>query len=154
MTGAFTGSYALGVFSVCLAVGIAGAVCYGRESVCRPALSVLVLYAVALPLLSMNPPTLDGIIGELPDGGFASEGEYLKVAEQALEKGLSKAIMLEYSLSEEEVTVAVKGFELSSASAEEVTVILKRRGVLLDPERVRKFVEEIGDWRCRVEFEI
>ena len=146
--------YLLPVFGAGAVCAVCGFAAYKRTGAERLALSVLLLYAVALPLITLA-QGWDGTL-RLPDGGGAdtSDPEYIKVAEEAFERGLEEHIREKYSLSEGTVTVHCYGFDFSAMRAERITVLLSGKAALSDYKAMERYLESLSLGECEVEIEI
>lgn len=147
--------YAAGIVAVCAVVSLAAFVSYRGEcdGAAKGALALIMLSAVALPLssLSVDISFSDISIDELLPSG---EAEYESVGKEALETGLRRLIAGRFSLSEEDITVTVDGYDFSAMRAERIRVLLSGRAAAADIVAIRNYVTEQGIGECEVDIEI
>lgn len=146
--------YLLMIFGASGVCAVCGYAVYKRGGAERLALTVLLLYAVTMPLLSLI-ESWDGEL-RLPDLGSpdTSDPEYLKVAEAAFEAGIAEHISEKYSLPGESVTVRCYGFDLSAMRADSINVLLSGKAATADYKAIEKYIESLGLGECDVEIEI
>ncbi len=146
--------YLLMIFGASGVCAVCGFAVYRRGGAEKLALTVLLLYAVTMPLLSLI-ESWDGAL-RLPDLGGAdtSDPEYMQVAETAFEEGVAEHISEKYSLPRRSVTVRCYGFDFSAMRADSINVLLSGKAALSDYKAIEKYIESLGLGECDVEIEI
>lgn len=149
--------YITGVLVTVWVICIASLACYGGrcDVVTKGAFAVLLFYTVLLPLAplveELDP---DEIFENIRLEGDFGDEEYEKVAEEAFCDGIRSLICEEYGVLEDEVRVAILGFDFKNMTAERIRITLLGRASLKDYKAIERYVESFGEWECDAEIEI
>ena len=146
--------YLSGVFLLSALFGLLEKILYGESGSLgeKKALAIILIFAVTAPL-----PTLisaEGILPDFSDIGKLPEGEYSEVTREAFEEGLQRALCDEFSLKKDGVTVRCFGFSFEKMRAERISVVLSLSAAGVDPDRVKKYINDLDIGECEVQFEI
>lgn len=141
---------------ICVAAALASLVSYkGKlDGASRGAIAIIILSAVSVPLANLADAELrlpEISVEELLPSG---EAEYEKVGREALQNGLRRMIAEKFSISEQDISVTVIGFDFSSMRAEKICVLLRRGAAASDIRAIRDYVTDEGIGECEVEIEI
>ena len=114
-------------------------------------------FALGAVLIATLLPPLVSAIGniDLSPYGFYEDTEISETSENAarsaVETGLVRAVSDEFSISEEDVSVSLSGFDLETLRSDEVKIVLRGSAALSDIGGIRRFVEKNGFGDCTVE---
>ena len=148
--------YALTVFSICLISAVLTKVSFGgKDDVSKIAVSVITLYVIISPLVSgIGNIKSEDIIS--PEWSYSSptNGDYIKVSEEAFAKGVARAIEDRFSLKRESVSVRLFGFDFESMSAQKIKIILSGLSATADYRAVLAYAESMDIGECEVDIEI
>ena len=127
----------------------------GTARASKLSLSVLLIYTVSMPLVSLfsgfgaqDAPSL-----EVPDADFGG-GEYVETAKEAFEDGIALYIMDKFGADADDVFVECYGFDFEAMRAERISVTLSGRGALLDYRGIENKVTGLGLGECEVYIKI
>ena len=133
-------NYLFDIFILSLAFGIAVTLSPERyKKVITATLGVLLAASLLSPLSSLFGAIESIAPPEISDG--EEEGDYIKVAKSAFEKGVRSFISSEFSVSEDCVEVEAVGFDFSSLRAEKILVTLTGRAALADTKKIKSRLE-------------
>ena len=147
--------YAVSIIIVCSVVGIASKISSSDDGFSRLAFTLVILYTVIAPL--------SGIVGELSENEFlgnidfeyGSDGyEYVEVAREAFERGVSLAISEKFSLSTDSFRVVSVNFDLNLMRADKIKVFLSVAAARADRVAIENYLNSLGVGVCEVEFEL
>jgi hypothetical protein len=146
--------YALSVFSVCLAVGVASLLSIGGDKGYRIASSAVIIWVCLSPLPSVIGNLDNGVL--IPPGLDSPEGgeELSGIAENALADGICRAVCDKFLLKEGSVRVRLLDFDMNSMSAREIRLILTGGSAAADHRAIEKYVNSLNIGKCEVEIEI
>jgi hypothetical protein len=142
-------------------VGISSLVSYSsaNERVIRSAISLIVLFTVASPVVSAA-----GRLVDLYESGAFEVGDveitggaYDEVSERAFCEGVAKYVWQVSGIDREQVRVLVYGYDAQEVKCENIKIILGEGGALVDHRRLRERVlSEImnGKGECTVEISV
>ena len=151
--------YVISIVVLTAIVGLIGYLSYpsGTERTVRFATSVLIIYSVIVPMLSLAShagDSLSEIIDEIRDGStVGSEGDYIDVAEDAMAEGIREAIASKFNMNPENIRVSVEGLDFESMRAARIRVILSGESALGDFRRVEEYTGSLGLGECEVELD-
>lgn len=153
--------YITSVIAACAIVALGGFISYsdegGTSRAMRSALSLLLLYTVASPVVSvvsnLGDVTLDSIVEYEPPVD-TSDPEYYRVAEQAFCEGIQKMVCEQYAISAEDIEVCAFDFDFKSMSARKIKIILSGDAVYADSRGISATVSDAGLGECEVELEL
>lgn len=142
-------------------VGLSSLVSYSsaNERVIRSAISLIVLFTVASPVVS----AAGRLVDLYESGAFEvgdveiSDGVYDEVSERAFCEGVAKYVWQVSGIDREQVRVLVYGYDAQKVSCENIKIILGEGGALVDHRRLRERVlSEImnGKGECTVEISV
>ena len=147
-------SYFTRIFAVAAVVSACSLLLYKKSGAARLALSVLLIYAVLVPLSAVfsgfGGLVLDGELGDI--SGY--DKEYERVAREAFCEGIDAYICSELGLSSDGVLVNCRGFNYKEMRAERVRVTLSGRCISADSLKIKRLLEDGGLGMCEVEIEI
>lgn len=148
--------YALTVFSICLISAVLTKVSFGgKDDVSKIAVSVITLYVIISPLVSgIGNIKLEDIISPELSYSSPTNGDYIKVSEEAFAKGVARAIEDRFSLKRESVSVRLFGFDFESMSAQKIKIILSGLSATADYRAVLAYAESMDIGECEVDIEI
>lgn len=147
--------YAIGVFVISALVGLLSHLSYrGRGDPSRLALAIVMLYVVISPLATMTDKLDFDSIFEVEYDSSIIGGGYEGVAEDAFCEGIVSAVANEFSLSENDLRVEVRGFDFEKMKAEKIRVILSGRAALADYKGIEKYINGLSIGVCECEIEI
>lgn len=141
--------YTAVIFAASAMICIAGLAFYSskQEPVARLALGIILVCAVIDPLVSM----VRGLIDiDYSENEAIGQTVYEKTAEEAFLDGVRLAIMQEFSISAQELSVSAVGFSSQSMNCERITVTLMGSACFADVGAIRAFVEENNLGKCEV----
>lgn len=150
-------SYLFSVAVASFVVGILEFLSYSsktKESA-RLCASVILIHALLTPVLSFaasisDSPSFDfSIPGDIP-----YDDAYEKTAKDAFKDGISKLICSKYELKPENVTVSVRGFNVSELRAEEIVVLLSGSAALSDARGIESYLNGLSLGKCEVKIRI
>ena len=150
--------YIISVVVLCGVVGLIGYLAYPSvsERTLRFACSVLIIYAVILPALSLVSSLgtdISDIIEDIRSEGSDLDGDYLLVAEEAICQGIREAIASKFNMSAENIEVKISGFDFESMRAEHIRVLLKGSSVIGDYRKIEEYTESLGLGECEVKID-
>ena len=123
----------------------------------RSALSLLLLYTVASPIVTViadiGDISIDSIVESAPEPD-TDDPEYYKVAEEAFCEGIRKMVCDSHSVNAGDVAVYAFGFDFKSMSAQTIKIILSGSAVYADARGIAAEVSDAGLGECEVELEI
>lgn len=148
-------AYFIGVFAICACLGILGLISYDEKNNAeRGAIGIILLYVVLSPiaenLSDINEKSFN--IDEFGEEYIGSE--YLEVGEAALCDGICLAVAESFSISEDNISVKLVGFDFNEMHCDTVRVLLSGKAITADSIAIKKFIEEMGVGMCEVEIEI
>ncbi len=147
--------YAIGVFVISALVGLLSHLSYrGRGDPSRLALAIVMLYVVISPLATMTDKLDFDSIFEVEYDSSIIGGGYEGVAEDAFCDGIVSAVANEFSLSENDLRVEVRGFDFEKMKADKIRVILSGRAALADYKGIEKYINGLSIGVCECEIEI
>lgn len=155
------GEYLISVMITSMLLGLFSYLSYpgASERAAKFAASVLFLYVVLMPTLSLVKKISDGKIdvGDITDGIHIENGEYGKeyeeVAKEAFTDGIRQLIFTKYGIKEENAEVFVFGFDFERMKAEKIKILLSGKGALADWRGIEDYITELGLGVCEVEIE-
>jgi len=118
------------------------------------AASVLLLYVVTNPLGEIISAVADGgldfshTLDTVPEIG--EDGEYVKVAEEAFEEGISKLLFTKYGIKPENAHIQTEGFDFQGMRCEKIKITLFDAGMLADFRAIEEYISESGLGDCEV----
>ena len=119
------------------------------------AIAIIVLYAVTVYALGLVDTAIDsdidGIYGELSQDVEISDTEYSKTAKEAFALGVERAITEKFGISEENISVAVDGFDALTMTAQRINIFLSGSAAYADWRAVEEYVRSSGLGECRAE---
>ena len=146
--------YLLTVFVVSAAAAICGELTYRTgELGYRLAAGILVAYVTLAPV----PRLIESFNIEdyMPsEDAKLSDSEAYEVAKDAFCTGIENAVCDKFSISGEDISVSVKGFDLAKMRCEKISVFLSGKGVFRDFEEIKRFVGGLGYGECALEAEL
>ena len=146
--------YFISIIFMSFAAGLASFVSYpsAMEKCAKAAISLLVMFVVITPLLSLVGSIGDIDFDELKENIITEdgEGEYIKTAEKAFELGIKRLLSDKYGLSEDEVSVFIIGFDFEKMRAEKIKITLSGRAALSDYRSIEEYVEKNNLGECEV----
>jgi hypothetical protein len=116
----------------------------------RLVLGAIFLLAIVTGACELFRGAIPGGTDLIPDASYADRAE--EVAKDAFCKGIERLICEEYSLREESVQVSAEGFNLSTLSAERVSISLGGRGLTVDRAAVLRLLSDSGIKNCEVSY--
>lgn len=142
-------------------VALGGFIAYSEDGgvsrTLRSALSLLLLYTVAAPVVTLvvdlGDVSIDYIIDydSPPD---VDDPEYYRVAEEAFCDGICRLVCDEYLLNGADVTVRAFDFDFKSMSARKIKIILKGSAAYADARGITATVTDAGLGECEVEIDL
>ncbi len=153
------GQYLVSVIIVSSLVAFSGYFSYGSSEsrTVKTAMSIIVLYTVASPIVSaiseLSDISLDSPV-DTEDFGDVYDTEYAQTAESAFCEGVRAAIAERYGVDRGDVRVRVSGFDFEKMRAKRITVILSGSAALSDHRAVAQYITESGLGECEVKIEI
>lgn len=146
--------YFISVIFMSFAAGLASLVSYpsAMEKCSKAAISLLVMFIVITPLLSLVGSIGNIDFDELKENIITEdgEGEYIKTAEEAFELGIKRLLLDKYGLSGDEVSVFLIGFDFEKMRAEKIKITLSGRAALADYRSIEEYVEKNNLGECEV----
>ena len=146
------------LISVSSLVGVSAFLSYGEreDKILKIASSLILAYVTVLPVVTLIRDFDYDASVDLGDGSFMYIEDTLigEEAENAFCKGIEKYISERFSLSSEEITVRVFGFEYTSMKAEKIKVILSGKAVFADNRAIAEEIEKNGLGECEVELSV
>lgn len=140
--------YGILLLSVCAVTALGSFFIKGlkNEKIGRCAMGVVALCALVLPTVAL---VRDFSEFEFDDGGALDAPAGCEVsAERAFAIGIRKAVSVEFSVSEEKISVLTEGFEFEQMRAEKIKVNIT--GANVDYRGVRQYVNGLGIGECEV----
>lgn len=134
----------------------AGLIAYrgGGSTAERAAISIVILSCTVCPLADAVRNTEI----RLPNiQTYPEDLRYNETLGEALADGIAAALCEKFGIEDENIRVAVRGFEPESVTVERVTVILRGKALLTRVEDVKRYVKEIMSTEediCVVEIEL
>jgi hypothetical protein len=135
--------YLIGVLAVSALASLGALLSYKEDDKSvRLAFSVLLAFAVLMPLSGAVGSFASGGLPsiELPDG--STEGEYIEVARSAFCEGVKSMVCLKFSLESEEVALGVSGFDFESMRCDTVELTLYGKAAFADFDALEKYIKE------------
>ena len=153
--------YITSVIAACAVVALGGFISYsgdgGTSRALRSALSLLLLYTVASPVVSvvsnLGDVTLDSIVEYEPSVDM-SDPEYYRVAEDAFCEGIRKMVCEQYEVNADDVDVRAVDFDFKTMSARKIKIILSGNAVYTDSRGISAAVSDAGLGECEVELDL
>ncbi|MBO7304489.1 MAG: hypothetical protein J6V09_04645 [Clostridia bacterium] len=151
--------YVISVVVLTSVVGLLGYLSYPSfsERTLRFAASVLIIYAVVVPVLGLAAhagESLSDIIDKIRDEGQGGlETDYIDVAEDAMADGIREAIAAKFNMDAENIRVSVEGLDFESMRAARIRVVLAGKDALGDFRRVEEYTKSLGLGECEVELD-
>ena len=155
--------YLVSVIAVSASLGFITYLSYpgASERAVKFAVSVLLIYTVATPILSFVLDFSEGgalefieEIKEKTDEELSTNNEYLKVTEEALKDGISKLIFTEYGVSEENIEVYIFNFDFEKMRAGKINVVLSGKGALADTRGMEEYLNKLNIGKCEVKIRL
>ena len=142
-------------------VALGGLMSYSEEGsvsrTLRSALSLLLLYTVASPIVTViadiGDISIDSIVESAPEPD-TDDPEYYKVAEEAFCEGIRKMVCESHSIGADDVAVYAFDFDFKSMSAKTIKIILSGSAAYADARGIAATVSDAGLGECEVELEI
>ena len=126
----------------------------GGGSVMRIAASVLLIYTALTPIMSFindgENGRLDAIFDIDSEEIFDGSEEYINVAEEAFERGISKLIFTKYGIEEKNCSVFAFGFDFENMRAERIRVVLRGSGAFADLRGIESYINGLSLGECEV----
>ena len=153
------GQYLVSVIIVSSLVAISTYFSYGSSEgrTVKTAMSIIVLYTVAAPIVSVIGEISDislDLSVDTEDFGSVGDTEYAETAEAAFCEGVRAAIAERYNLNSNDVRVRVSGFDFEKMRAERITVIISGGAATSDHRAIAQYIAESGLGECEVELSV
>lgn len=144
-----TSHFAL-VFAVAFAAAAASFVSYdgGKNRSVRVAVSIVLLLAVAHPVVEIAFKLLNDEPPVFSEWGGEVETEYEDVALDAFTEGIKQLLSEQYSLGKDNFGIKIEGFDFKKMKAERIYVTLYGRAALCDPLAVERLINGYGLGEC------
>lgn len=128
----------------------------GEAGGIKLAMGIMLLSVSVLPIASVVVDTVSAGGEIFSDVEFPNteNSEYQKTAEQAFCDGIKKLVKEEFTVAENELDVAVFGFDVTKMRAEKIKIILSGSAVHSDFRSLRARIEELGLGECEVELDV
>ena len=130
----------------------------GSEKTVKFAASVLLLFTALNPILAFAQRLGDSgseSLIELPSFETdMTDGEYIKVAEEAFKEGISKLLFTKFDSEEQDAQIYVFGFDFKTMTAESIKILLVNKGVGADFRAIEEYITESGLGACEVNVRI
>lgn len=129
------------------------------ERALKIASSVLIIYTVALPILSLAGDfaggNFSGEISDIVEGGIdAGDETYIEVTENAFRAGIKEMLNSKYGIKKEDITVYVFDFDFENMRAGKIKIILTKNAAFADWRGIEQYINESGLGKCEVEIEL
>lgn len=129
------------------------------ERALKIASSILIIYTVALPILSLAQDFSEGdFFGEISDiveGGIdAGDETYIEVTENAFKTGIKEMLNSKYGIKKENIKVAVFDLDFENMRAGKIKIILTKNAAFADWRGIEQYINESGLGKCEVEIEL
>lgn len=129
------------------------------ERALRIASSVLIIYTVALPVLSLAQDfageNFSGEISDIADGGFdTGEETYIEVAENAFKTGIKEMLNSKYGIKKDNMRVYVFDLDFKNMRAGKIKIVLTGNAAFADWRGIMQYINESGLGKCEVEIEL
>ena len=146
--------YLITVLALSAAAAICAQITYkSGEGSYRLAAGILVAYAILSPIPDMiNSFSIEDFMPS--ESVQIGDSEAYETAKEAFCLGIERAVCEEFSISEENISVFVSGFDLALMRCEKITVFLSGKGMFTDFERIKRFVGGLGYGECTLEAEL
>ena len=146
--------YLITLLVVSAAAAICGELTYrSADGGYRFAAGILVAYAILSPLSEVIESFRIEDFIVIGDAEL-EDSEAYEAARDAFCLGIEQAVCQEFSISEDNISVFVSGFDVRRMRCERITVFLSGKGIFTDYERIKSFVGGLGYGECMLEAEI
>ena len=151
--------YIITLLAISALVAIASYISYGesQDRTLKCALAIILLYVIASPTVTLVRGFLDSDFYknsfDSPEISF-SDTDFATDAERAFCEGVGRFVAREFNFSEDEVSVAVFGFDAKAMKAQKIKIILRGSAVLGDNRMISQRISAEGLGECEVELDI
>lgn len=151
------GSYLISIVVMTAFVGLISYISYPgvSEKAIRVVSAVLLIYTVALPIVSFSGRLSDGdFLGGISDSfpGDAELGEetYIEVAKAAFADGICEMIYSKYGIKKENIKVYVFDLDFERMVAGKIKIVLTGKSALSDWRGIEQYINGSGLGKCEV----
>ncbi len=148
------GEYLLSVVVMSAFVGVIDYFSYpsGTQKTVKASAALILIYTVIVPVLSIA-----SSLGEIRDDFMDifevevdTEGEYLKVSEEAFCEGVRELVASEFSIPKSDVRVSAFGFDFSQMRAKTIKITLFKEAFFADWRGIQQYIKGLGIGDCEV----
>ncbi len=114
--------------------------------------SILIIYTVCIPAVSMAANLTGGDFFEDTSGGDVDLGDetYIEVTENAFKKGIAEMICSKYGINKENIRVYVYDLDFERMVAGKIKIVLTGKSFLFDWRGIEQYINESGLGKCEV----
>ncbi len=152
-------AYLSSLVAISALVGVCSYASYGdaQDKLLKAASSFILVYILVCPAISLIESYADYKLPENEIGDYfesINDTELAENAEAAFSAGIKKHVCNRFSLSEDEVSVRVFGFDCRSMKAEKIKIILRGKAILADNRAIAEEISGNGLGECEVELSV